>query len=380
MRAAIARTFKNPILCVCAVPLLLAIPLLLALPIAPAQAQQSQLCSAPQATCGKQVAAVCLTRLGAGVIDAGTGEVAAQPRDCEAQFAAYRSCLMDVARECGGVRTQRSGSAARPPEPTEPVTYEVTSVDFYNGTLWGDVDGLRYQIQEWEMFRIEILFTEDFDGNGTEDALISIFGGGNCCPPDYAFVVYHGDGHFSVEQIEDVYSFPDVNPPELEVRDGGWAVKFVSKNEGSSTDDYEETISYHAIRDGKPATLSKSVRREVQALVNLRSSDYYNEKKDEEGRIRLLHDFDSDGKDDLLRCGFWDRWGRLNDCEVRLSNGTPPIAVMDHIANDPDLNDASCKRVGILGMVQNGVKALVCDADTVLIYQPELGVFAPRKR
>lgn len=62
--------------------------------IAPAAAEAA-LCENPQAECGAAVSAECLARVGAGslpAVGAGGG--------CEAQFGAYRACLIRVAEQC----------------------------------------------------------------------------------------------------------------------------------------------------------------------------------------------------------------------------------------------------------------------------------------
>ncbi|MEL6317312.1 MAG: hypothetical protein AAFR16_06695 [Pseudomonadota bacterium] len=58
---------------------------------------QATLCADPDAACSALVAPACLSRTGAGSVAVG-----AAPQGCDAQIDSYRTCLQDVAEQCGG--------------------------------------------------------------------------------------------------------------------------------------------------------------------------------------------------------------------------------------------------------------------------------------
>ena len=224
--------------------------------------------------------------------------------------------------------------------------------------LVAELGGQAIEIQAFDYSMGEVALQQDLNGDGTVDAIVSVHGGGNCCPADFFFVADRKDGRFAVTQIPEIYSW---DGPVLEDGDGPPAVRFVSMNEGMNTDDYLETRHVFRFEGETPVIVSKSTKEEIDALVEMRSSAFND---GHEGRLSFQYDLNGDGSQDNISCGFWERWGRLNDCEVDLEDGNMPMTI-----------DANCKRLGVLDEVTNEMKDLVCDADQRLTYKTETGQY-----
>jgi hypothetical protein len=252
------------------------------------------------------------------------------------------------------VRLEWRDPTAKPAAPMRRVSYKAeppADGPYGEWIVQGTIDGLTYEVAKIKAVNIEVLYTEDLNQDGTLDAVFSQFEGGNCCPSNYGVALDLGDGHFTMQYVEDVYSW---SGPELEWKEGRWFLRFVSLNEGMNTNDYEETVSLHTIEHNKLFLASASTNAQVKALAELRSSAY-DVSSPETYTLRL--DINTDGKADLLTCGLWERWGRLSGCKVALNGQLGDVEI-----------GSSCKRLGVLGVQNDGMASLVCDADLVLQY------------
>ena len=256
---------------------------------------------------------------------------------------------------------------AMPAEPARKAEYWFEQEDEFslfqdNVTLKATVNGLEYTIHEFGYGAPTVELLKDFNADGTLDAIVSVHGGGNCCPAEYFFVADMGNGHFLVSQIKDIYAW---EPPTAELHEGRWVAKFISANEGMNTDDFQQDVHLYALKADKPELVLKTFKRDVTALVELRSS-MFDIDRDDEATRSVEYDFDEDGAADTLTCGFWSRWGRLSDCKVTLATGAEPIPV-----------DTACKRLGVVNSRRNGLSLLVCDSDQVHALDPASNTYLP---
>lgn len=224
--------------------------------------------------------------------------------------------------------------------------------------LFVDAVGAARQIQAFDYSMGAVAIEQDLNGDGTVDAIVSVHGGGNCCPADYYFIADMGNGHFSVTRIPEVYAWQD---PVVEEAEGRAAVRFVSVNEGMNTDDYLETTHVFRFEGAAPVIVSKSVKEEMPALAEIRSSAVG---EDGNRRISFAYDLNGDGREDEISCGLWERWGRLSDCRVSLQDDAEPVVI-----------DAACKRLGVVSQASDGMLQLVCDADSLIVFDPASGQY-----
>lgn len=133
-----------------------------------------------------------------------------------------------------------------------------------------------------------------------------------------------------------------------------------------NTDDFKQDVHLYALKADKPELVLKTFKREVTALVELRSSMFDMDNDDAAATQSISFDMDDDGTADTLTCGFWSRWGRLSDCNVTLATEPAPIPV-----------DAACKRLGIVNARQNGLSLLVCDSDNVHAFNAASNAYLP---
>ncbi|WP_290497839.1 caspase family protein [Hyphomonas sp. UBA4494] len=264
--------------------------------------------------------------------------------------------------------TAGPAAPAQPEEPTRKAEYWFEQEDEFsflqeNVVLKATVNGLEYTIHEFGYGAPTVELLKDFNADGTLDAIVSVHGGGNCCPAEYFFVADMGSGHFLVSKIEDIYAW---DPPTAELHEGRWVAKFISSNEGMNTDDFKQDVHLYALKADKPELVLKTFKREVTALVELRSSMFGLDTDDAAATQSISFDMDDDGTADTLTCGFWSRWGRLSDCKVTLATEPAPIPV-----------DTACKRLGIVNAQQNGLSLLVCDSDNVHAFNAASNAYLP---
>lgn len=201
-----------------------------------------------------------------------------------------------------------------------------------------------------------IVSQQDFDGNGTTDALIEDLSacGGNGAGSSYFFISYLGEGYFRVSNPTDCCARQD---PVIEGWQGRPSVVVTLSNEGVNQEDPETTRIRYVLRSGEAVKVEESTKGNLVALAELRYAQFT------QGRVnqvlRLRYDLNRDGVPDTLFGTPWERWGRIN-WSARLSG----------VGDIPERGDANCKRLGVLGSMTNGVHDLVCDQDTILRWDP----------
>lgn len=196
---------------------------------------------------------------------------------------------------------------------------------------------------------LQIVEQRDFDGDGSLDALVEDITacGGNCCPNQFFFVSARPDGTFAVSD-EFADSWKD---PVIEKWKGHWSVVVVSNNEGVNRERPIETTRRFVLEDGKAVKVEEHQRKDMKAIVEMRSEIFKGE--DPQETHTFQYDLDGDGKKDTITGKLWERWGRIL-WSVDFANGKSFSS-----------NDA-CKRIGVLSTKTNDVNDLVCDQDTVL--------------
>lgn len=186
-------------------------------------------------------------------------------------------------------------------------------------------------------YSLKVEDQRDFNGDGIVDALISFHGGGNCCPPVYAFLTIYKGKAFAFALNED------------------WAEYSVNEERGYPVvaQKHLEAPDYWRL-EGTTATIVGS-KPKLQAMAEIRGvGALYLGPEDE--TLTLSVDIDDDGVIDSITCGIWPRWGSLTGCELPL-----PGAASQTL-------DVSCDRLGALKTVRNGMHELVCDNDTVIYF------------
>jgi hypothetical protein len=225
--------------------------------------------------------------------------------------------------------------------------------------IYGIVQGKKHLIfpkanEEADLF-IDIVKTQDFDGDGLSDALISESTGGNCCASMYKIASYQATKGFSVHDLTDAWDEPQIssriNPKTGKPQK---IIKFISNNEGINTDDFQEERKSYVLENGKPILITTERDKELKALVEKRSNQLTEAETKQANFNVLSYDLDGDGKKDTINGSFWERWGRIS-FEINFANGT-------QVKNN---NDLHCKRIGVLANKTNGVHDLVCDTATL---------------
>jgi hypothetical protein len=194
-----------------------------------------------------------------------------------------------------------------------------------------------------------IVERKDFDGDGLADALVEdeTACGGNCCPNKFFFVSAKPDGSFTMSD-EFADSWAD---PTIEKWKGRWSVVVVSNNEGVNRERPVEMTRRFVLEAGNAVTVEEHQRKDMKAVVEMRSEVFRTDKPDETHTIK--YDLDGDGKKDTITGTLWERWGRI-------------LWTVEFADGKEFSSHTGCKRIGVLATKSNGVNDLVCDQDTVL--------------
>ena len=186
-------------------------------------------------------------------------------------------------------------------------------------------------------YRLSVEDQRDFNGDGINDALISFHGGGNCCPPVYAFLtVYKGKAFISA--LNDDWG-------EFSVTERREYLVVAHK--------HLEATDYWRLK-GTTATKVGS-KPKLKAFAEIRGvGAHYMGPEDK--TITLRVDMDDDGIIDQITCGIWVRWGSLIGCELPLPGSASQTL------------NLSCDRLGALKTLRNGMHELVCGNDTVIYF------------
>jgi len=195
---------------------------------------------------------------------------------------------------------------------------------------------------------LEVVDQKDYDGNGTEDALVKLVTacGGNCCGNSFFFVSYAGSGQF---QRSEAFG-SSWSDPTVELWNGRFSVKVVSNNEGVNQAEPEERTERFVLDHGKAVLVEAAERTAIVADIDLKSAAFDMHRSDERHSIEI--DLDNDGAADKIIGELWQRWGRIL-WKVQFANGKSYQS------------QTSCKRIGVLKTSTAGTRDLVCDQDRI---------------
>jgi hypothetical protein len=117
--------------------------------------------------------------------------------------------------------------------------------------LYAEVEGQIYLITqpEWnDVYKYKsIIFSQDLDGDGLNEAVASLNHGGNCCPIEYALVSYRGDGFFGVSTLPEFASW--IEPVLIDLRERP-TIKVLSPKDGYDNATIDENLLYFTVEYG----------------------------------------------------------------------------------------------------------------------------------
>ncbi|EGV34094.1 hypothetical protein ThidrDRAFT_0249 [Thiorhodococcus drewsii AZ1] len=182
-----------------------------------------------------------------------------------------------------------------------------------------------------------IYLTEDFDGDGKQEALLIY----NKCPGsrclDYYRIAALKDGKIIVADPK-----PEITNPEME-QDGKRLLLVEQEIDHKlyyAFDGHEISVTKRIV---SPKTL-KDIRTHVYSYI------------DDQRYEILAFDLNGDGHKERIACEKDWSWGYYSSCELPLPDGKTQSFF------------GLCRRVGILPHISNGYHDLICDFDTVLIF------------
>ena len=221
------------------------------------------------------------------------------------------------------------------------ISYELVKGGDYmfSAELFGLVEGKKHKI-DIPAECIRIVKSLDFDEDGFPDVLMENISacGGNGAANSFFFVSYKGNGGFQITK-EFGYSW---NEPLIEKWDDKTSV--VVENDDATKERY-------ILQDGKAVLVESTKKTELVALKEIKATDF----EDPDDVKELRFDLDGDGKDDIITCTFWERWGIIQVANITFSSG---IVVTDF--------SDGCERIGVLATKTNKIHDLVCGDDLIL--------------
>lgn len=219
-------------------------------------------------------------------------------------------------------------------------------------TLFSRTDGKTYKLYDVEGSLL-IEDVRDYDLDGYLDVMVSETAGGNCCAPSFSIFSYRGYGIFKKLTHEQFYSWDD---PIFEFVDDRWRVRVETGVDGVGNSTLEINMAIFEIRDGTLKMIeSASQKATVPSLVELSSEPYANGNVADNHLMRMTFDLDGDSRDDMIQCGYWERWGALS-CDIFTSR----LGKVEMVYG--------CDRLGIIDEVASGLNKLVCNSDSILAY------------
>jgi len=234
-----------------------------------------------------------------------------------------------------------------PPEPKSVAVgpqYEMDDLIPFKQKLLGSIDGLSYEIKLDDNVHL-LKYVGDFNLDGYNDALMMKFYGGNCCPGDYYFVVYKGNGYFHItDSFVSSWSTPVIEPWR-----GKYSLVAEVNNYGINVNPREQEVKRFILDNTGMVKLVESHSKQyVRAVIETTVS---------EGPDRLYFDIDGDGSKEYISCGFWERWGVMIYCAL-------------FNADNRKIQDFPFqpKRIGFLNHKTNGKHDIVCDFDQIWVW------------
>lgn len=184
----------------------------------------------------------------------------------------------------------------------------------------------------------------DYDGNGTEDALLGFHCGGTACP-------YYSYSFCSFDSKADSFivteTFADGSKPRIEKWNGKWSVEIIN----SGLMEMFRAEGRYILENGDAEIVEYHEVEPLKTLKDLLPSDC---SEYEEGDP-MLFDLDGDGVKDKIIGKYWSRWNCIDYIRVEFSNGKPECEIQ-----------AGCvHRVGVLPSKTKNVHDLVLDLDKI---------------
>jgi len=176
--------------------------------------------------------------------------------------------------------------------------------------------------------------TVDLDHDGTLDALFVMSCGGNGCPEIWS-VATISSGALRVHEL-------GASPQTPTIRDEGAysVIELVG----------DEDVTGYVLSHGELAVYSRQGRLKLEAIRQIEGAGH---SYAEPGTRTLRVDVDGDGKDEIVACEIWPRWGSLM-CSLPRGRG------------EPQRLDLGCDRFGALPTFSHGMREFVCNRDTVI--------------
>ena len=223
--------------------------------------------------------------------------------------------------------------------------------------LFAEYNGRTYLIQSdiLEDYHLSVFKVVDLDGDGLNEAIIEMNGGGNCCGPSYAIVSHRGNGFFSVQTHDELRGWPVLS---VIYKNSKPLIRVLNSVEGMDTVSIEETEALISFDTGKLILLNKSYNSGlIYAEEELNANEVAAVSDNPIMQIAsIIADLDGDGSPDELNCSYWPRWGALQ-CKVDSSKYGFSLPV-----------EGSCDRIGILENKTNGLNDLVCNRNSVFVF------------
>jgi hypothetical protein len=134
----------------------------------------------------------------------------------------------------------------------------------------------------------------------------------------------------------------------------------------------ESTIKY-SFNGDKITFLSNIKKTEDLAVINLRSSHFYekNNQRKPIDKIQIQFDLNGDKVKEIISCKLWERWGNLTECEIKGTDGENILKV--------DSSSFHPKRLGVLSEKKNRWHVLVSNFNDRLFYNPKLKKYSTIK-
>ena len=212
----------------------------------------------------------------------------------------------------------------------------------------------------------------DINKDGRDEILLTHSTGGNCCAPDVS--MYFFDSNYEVKkfQFDKWYVWNGWDDIELDRKQNQTIMTATNYGEGWNPELNESTVKY-SFNGDKITFLSDTRRTEDLAVINLRSSHFYEKNvRPLAGQIKQVRfDLNGDKVQESISCKLWERWGRLTGCEVKGTDGENILKV--------DSSSFHPKRLGVLSEKKNGWHVLVSDFNDRLFYNPELKKYSAIK-
>ena len=218
----------------------------------------------------------------------------------------------------------------------------------------------------------------DINSDGRDEILYSEVCSGNSCYPDFGIVYFtetcqrkfkwldrwkyvfslgsvefdYDDQFAYITGTSDRYDLEvtDLNKSYVTYKFDGKSVKYVSTKKADLLQSVKEITS-------------TELAQKAEAVCKESFECLYNQ------TITMEFDLNKDGKLESISCGYWPRWGVLDQCEISSQGGENIVIAVDSF---------STKRLGVLPEKYNGWHVLVADYEDKLIYEDGIGYVVDR--